>query len=108
MLEHLRGLRTEWEDKIPDKVIHSDTTPPRNFKVRRSWFTGVVADVECLLIEETITGDAKRAAAEQLLERFTSEGFQRQELTIPDDIQTANRLIDIILGREISTPRMEG
>lgn len=97
MLEHLRGLRTGWKDEIPDRVIHSNE-PDNLYKVRRNWFTGVVADVENLLIEGSITNGNKRAAAEQLLDRFTSEEFRDQELTTAEDIQTANRLIDIILG----------
>ena len=50
MLEHLRGLRTGWKDEIPGKVIHSDAAD-NQYKVRRNWFTGVVADVENLLAE---------------------------------------------------------
>ncbi len=98
MLEHLRGLRTGWKDEIPGKVIHSNE-PDNLYKARRSWFTGVVADVENLLIEGSITGETRRAAARQLLDRFTSEKFIDQELTTAEDIQTANNLIDIILGK---------
>ncbi len=98
MLEHLRGLRTGWKDEIPGKVIHSDAADNR-YKVRRNWFTGVVADVENLLTDGEITTDEGRAAAGQLLDTFTSEEFTRRELTSAQDIQTANSLIDVILGK---------
>ena len=98
MLEHLRGLRTDWKDEIPGKVIHSDAVD-NQYKVRRNWFTGVVADVENLLIDGEITTDEGKAAAGQLLDTFTSDEFANRELTTAQDIQTANRLIDVILGK---------
>lgn len=98
MLEHLRGLRTGWKDEIPGKVIHSNE-PDNLYKVRRNWFTGVVADVENLLVEGSIRNGVKKVAAEQLLERFTSDEFRDRDLTTPEDIQTANNLIDVILGK---------
>lgn len=97
MLEHLRDLRTNWKDEFPDHIVHSDEAD-REYKVRRSWFEGVISDVENLLTEEIITDSTKITAAERLLERFTSKEFIDQELTTAEDIATANRLIDIILG----------
>lgn len=96
MLEHLKGLRFDWSDEIPERVIHSDDTD-NLYKVRRNWFTGVAADVYNLLNEGFLTDSAKRAAAEQLLARFASEEFSKRALTTAEDIQKTNELIDIIL-----------
>ena len=95
-LEHLRILRTTWSDEIPEKIIHSDSRIKS--KARRNWFTGVVANVENALTEEEIKTPEQKMAAEELLTRFTSKEFIEQELTKKEDIQEANRLIDIILS----------
>ena len=99
LLEHLRGLRDDWSDEIPEEIIHSDA-PDSKFKVRASWFVGVTADVFCALEEGEIKTPQGRAAAEQLITRFTSEEWANQDLTTAEDIQEANRLIDIILTEE--------
>lgn len=97
MLEHLKRLRTDWSDQIPKEIVHSDA-PDNQYKVRRNWFTGVVADVANLLDEGEITDLARQTAAKQLIASFTSEEFINRDLTTIEDIQTANSLIDIILG----------
>ena len=98
LMEHLRELRGGWSDEIPQEVIHSNALDNR-YKVRRNWFTGVVADVANLLDEGTLKSEGSKKAAEKLLKRFTSKEFTSRELTTAKDIQTANRLIDVILGK---------
>ena len=98
-LEHLRGLRHDWSNEIPDEIVHSDASNSR-FKVRACWFIGVTADVINALEEGEIRSRQGKVAAEQLIARFTSEEWAAQELTRKVDIQEANRLIDIILGKQ--------
>ena len=95
-LDHLKALRFDYEDEIPFKVIHS-TDENRNFKARKSWFAGAVADVENAVRERLIKTDKGKRATKQFLERFTSEEFTKQRLTEESDIEEANRLIDIII-----------
>jgi len=95
-LGHLRDLRYVSSDEIPHKIIHS-IDENRNFKVRKSWFAGVVADVENAFRRGEIRTPERKLAAKQLMERFTSEEFTQQKLTEESDIVEANRLIDIIL-----------
>lgn len=96
-LEHLIVLRDTWSDEIPDRVIHSDSRIMS--KARRNWFVGVVADVKVALDEGYIQSAEAREATEKLMDRFTSRKFIKQKLTKKEDIQEANRLIDVILGR---------
>ena len=101
LLGHLRGLRYDWSDEIPEEIIHSDAPPDKRYsKARTSWFTSVTADVYYALEEGEIKTPQGKAVAEQLITRFTSEEWANQDLTTAEDIQEANRLIDIILTEE--------
>jgi len=97
-MQHLEFLRDEFSDEIPAEIIHSDALNNR-FKVRVGWFQGVVATAWNLLSEGQISGNRQQAAAQRLVDKFTSQEFVDQDLTTRRDITVANRLIDIILGR---------
>jgi hypothetical protein len=99
-LEHLKMLRHDFSDEIPDRILHS-TNKDNKYKVRRNWFQGVVADTENALSKGKIKTSEGKLAAEQLLERFTSEEFKQRELTEKRDIEEANKLIDIILQEKL-------
>lgn len=96
LLEHLVWLRNEFSDEIPDEIVHS-TDKDNKYKVRRSWFTGVVAAAEEALRKGEIKTSEGKLAVEQLSERFTSEEFIQKAKTEKEDIEKANELIDIIL-----------
>ena len=95
-LEHLSTLRSTWSDEIPHEVIHSDSGIKS--KARKNWFIGVVADVANALGEGEIKTHDGKKAAKKLISRFTSRKFVRQPLTKRQDIELANKLIDIILS----------
>ena len=97
-IEHLKWLRFDYSDEIPARIVLSDDSVNK-FKARKNWFQGVVADVDRALTKGHITTQAGKVAAEQLLERFTSKEFVKQKLTTKSDIDEANRLIDVILGK---------
>lgn len=96
-LGHLRVLRFGWKDEIPQVILHS-TDKDNWYKVRARWFTGVCADTFNLLNEKRLQGPQSIAAAQQLIQVFTSEEFVSKERTDQGDIVLANQLIDAILA----------
>jgi len=94
MLEHLRNLRNGWSDEISDVIVHFGT-----YKARKSWFQGIVIELELGIINGEITDPAIIQAAERFMDRHTSQEFQNQELTTREDIEAGNRIVDLILGR---------
>lgn len=101
-LKELARLRDDWNDEIPEQVVHSNS-PMANFKVRRGWFGNIILATRLALDDKSIRSDEGKKAAEQLISRFTSDKFREQKLTKKEDIQEANRLIDIVLKREPAT-----
>lgn len=99
MLKNLDRLRgPQWKDEIPTEVVHSNSQD-KFYKARKGWFQSITANAEVLMMKGEIGDDNARAAAEQLVAKFTSREFSQQELTTVEDIALANSLLDIILGR---------
>ena len=101
MIERLRQLRNDFKDEVPDRIVHS-CDPDNRYKIRTGWFVGVRADVCNLLRDGKIVDIAERAAAEELVERFSSDEWVQRDYNTPEDIAEANRLLDIILGDKVS------
>jgi hypothetical protein len=97
LVDKLRELREDWSDEIPQEEKHS-TSENNKYKVRGAWFDSVVADVWLLLEDKVITKEESKKAANELINKFTTEEFKNRELTTKEDIQTANKLIDEILA----------
>lgn len=93
-MEHLKRLRNEFSDDIPDTVLHGDGS----FKVRRNWWQGVIGDLETALSKGLVPNDLKQET-EGFLEHYTSDEFHAQPLTTSEDIGKVNSLLDRILGR---------
>lgn len=93
-IEHLRRLRTEFSDEIPDKVLHGRG----DFKVRRNWWQGVVGDLDLLRTRGQIPQELQ-GEVDGFLKHYTSEDFHSQPLTTVEDISRVNNLLDRILGR---------
>jgi hypothetical protein len=96
-LVHLAEIKSIWSDGIPKEIVHSDSR--LSIKARRNYFVGIVADVSNALTGNLITTQEKNDAANELIQKFTSDEFNNQELTTPEDIAEANRLVDIIVGK---------
>ena len=96
LIDQLRRFREDWSDKIPQEIIHS-VAPDNKYKVRTNWFAGVVLNAWCLLEEGKLTDESAKKAAQELVNRFTTEDFKNRKLHTAEDIQTANNLIDGIL-----------
>jgi uncharacterized protein YaaW (UPF0174 family) len=97
--EQLKSLRRDWSDEIPQEVIHFNDEDSK-YKVRRNWFQQIVTNTWMLLDEGKISNEESKKAAEELIEKFTSEEFVERKLTTSEDIETANHLMDVILGEE--------
>jgi len=98
LFDHLTKLRDDFRDEIPVEVLHS-ISPNNNYKVRRTWFQGVVADIE-LMMDKGLLVPTLKENAEQVISYFTSDKFHYQPLTLREDIDKANEVIDLILGRK--------
>ncbi len=96
--KHLTELRDGFSDEIPTEVLHS-ISPNNRFKVRRLWFQDVVADIEYIMMHNDVTSPDVKEKAEKFIKHVTSHEFHQQPLTSKADIEEANEVIDLILGR---------
>ncbi|MDD5147284.1 MAG: hypothetical protein PHV63_01870 [Candidatus Daviesbacteria bacterium] len=95
--EDLIRYRGGYSDEIPEEILHS-TSPNNNFKVRKSWFQGLVAHLENGIVFGEITEPDTIRKVERGLRRFTSERFRQKVRTTRRDIQYANLLIELVTG----------
>ncbi len=93
-LEGLQHLRDDWNDEVPDEIIHNWG----NFKVRMAWWQSLVLDLEVLERRGKISKDLQEEV-NKFVKHYTSDEFHKQKLTTAEDIGRANNLIDRILGR---------
>ncbi len=97
-LEHLRFLRDNFSDRIPDRVIHSNDKDKR-YKVRRNWWAGLLADLSNGLDEGVFPGHLK-GEVEQFMEEHYGDEFREKPLIEAADIKKANDLLDKIFGKK--------
>ena len=97
MVQELRDLRFNWSDKVTEERVNSASKDNKR-KVRKAWFSHVI--YACWLLSDAgkIATEDGRQAAKDLMERFSTEKFQKQKETKEDDIKEANRLIDVVLS----------
>lgn len=93
--EELREFRDAFSDEIPAEILNS-ISPNNRFKVRKGWFQGLVARLECGIMFGDITNPLIVSKTERGMARFTSSRFQKN-LTTKRDITYANLLIDLVL-----------
>lgn len=93
-LEHLRYLREEFSDEIPEKIIHSGP-----YKVRKNWWQGVTADLEAVIEDEDIKDSELLTEVQSFLINHLTDEFN-ERLTTAQDIEEANVLIDKVLANQ--------
>ena len=94
--EGLERLRDEYSDDIPQEIVHSNSLNNK-FKVRGSWFQGVIAILENGITEGGITDPVVIQRVERGINRFTTRKFGEEDPTKPRDIKYANLLIKLVL-----------
>jgi len=97
-VKRLKSLRDDFSDDIPDEILHSNDEDNK-YKVRGSWFQGVIADTEGLL--SYASKDAPELEEiKEIMNYFTdSEEFRGKmsSRTERSDIDKGNRLIELAL-----------
>ena len=93
-LSHLKHLRYEFKDDIPEKILHSNS-PNSNYKVRKSWFVGVVADATNIITDGYATNTSKQIYKE-FVDKYWSTNIS--QLTTEEEIKEANKLLDHLIG----------
>jgi hypothetical protein len=89
-LAHLRLLRDDFSDEIPDKLLHSPMGQPK-YKVRKSWFQGVIADARNIVLDNYAHENTKEQFQE-FWDYYETSGMSSR-LTTRKDIDKANQLL---------------
>lgn len=94
--DHLRFLKGEFSDEIPDEVIHFN-----KFKVRRNWWVGLLGALQNGLADGVFSDPRARLEIENFTNFYLdSANFFDKPLTTQEDISRANRIINIALGED--------
>ena len=99
---HLRRLKTDWKDGIPDEIKHS-TSPDSGWKVQGAWFQ-VVGGEMAHIIRRQHGGEV--LISQELFDEISSyhdlltgdECPVKQGLTRQEDIDKAEAMIDKLLA----------
>lgn len=91
----LKELKDDWNDEIPEKIIHSDSTNKR-FKARTSWFQGLIAILEIMVIDGEINNRKIITEIESFSQKIKSRDWD-QTRTTKKEIGEANNLINKVL-----------
>ena len=98
-LDYLVHLRDDFLDEIPTKIIHGKHgAADLVYKVRKNWFQKVHGEIRIAKMENLIPANVVEQALE-FCRQIESEDFHKR-LTQPEDIQSANKIIDLILQRK--------
>ncbi|GEM_PF-1729108 len=91
--ENIRMLRDAYSNEIPENIVHS-TDENNKFKVRGAWWAALGGNLRVSLREGTITDPLVRSNIENFLDT------PKSEMTTKEDIDRANKIINIVLGDE--------
>lgn len=97
-MEHLRWLKDTFSDEIPKEIIHGGYRHGVEYKVQKNWWTGVIADLDMLLVEGRIPSEYRQEVEAFIIE-YTSEQYRAEYLYTATDIARANQLIDKVVGK---------
>lgn len=106
--EKLQALKANFTDEIPEDAVHSDSKAPKNIKARiGGWFTPVVLYLAIGIEQGEITDPKIKEEITNFIEQYTSKSFHIQDYTLEnfrmkkgttkEDIERANRTIDLYL-----------
>jgi hypothetical protein len=96
-IEDLLILRDDYKNEIPREILHS-TSSDNKYKVRKSWFQGLVAVAENRLMKGLIREPNLVKDIDAFIVRYTSPDWAHPAvLTTKEDIEKADNLIDKIL-----------
>jgi len=100
ILQIFKELRDEYSDEIPPNLVNSVTNPKS--KVRTGFFNNVANAIELALNFNLIKDPKAREAAEAYKNYVYSGEFHTRQgrLTTQTDIDRANNLLDLLLGRK--------
>ena len=94
-LKHMKFLRDDFSNEIPEKILHSNMGQPK-YKVRKNWFQGVIADADCVISDGYATDHTKRLFEEFMSYYKNSDAMNR--LTKSEDIDKANKLLTSLIN----------
>ena len=96
--QHLKWLKNDSIDEIPQEILSGHNRDKSNYKVRKNWWAGVLADLANILEEGLIKDEELKERIWAFLQEYTANGFfARQRLTTQEDIVKVNALIDEVL-----------
>ncbi len=93
-LSHLKFLRDDFSDEIPEKILHSPEGQ-QPYKVRKSWFQGVIADAASVIHYGYATDRTKKRFEEFVKYYKSSDPIKR--LTTKEGIDKANSLLTSLI-----------
>jgi hypothetical protein len=95
ILIRLKGLRDDWSDEIPNKILHGDSeVDAPKFKVRKNWWESLVGNLDLLIDLHQLPLELEQEI-ELFDEKYAKEIKER--LATAEDIAEANALITKIL-----------
>lgn len=97
VLTGLKRLRDEYEDEIPEEIVHSNSLRSK-IKARKGWFCSVSGRLEYLIYLGLIKDPTVFKKLARGVDIFTSERFKKRERTRKIDIIYGNLLINLALG----------
>lgn len=95
-LEKLESLRDDWSNEIPEEEIHGYQNPGK-YKVLKTWFTLVVSDLQFAVSQGEITDPKTIKKVNGFVKKFTSKDFHSQQRVTQEDIQRADKIINLAL-----------
>ena len=98
MITDLKHLRDDYSEDIPDEILHSPMeSPPPKYKVRKAWFTVLVAMLDNLFRDNLIINVELNQKIQRYKKSVVNFEFTNR-LTTRNDIDEANSLINEIIA----------
>ncbi|MBU0460990.1 MAG: hypothetical protein KJ574_00225 [Nanoarchaeota archaeon] len=96
-LQHVRALRHDWSDDIPDEILHSDSMPggPK-FKARKNWFNIFVGWLSVGVYKNYLPSEFEDRYRK--FNQYMHDTDFRKRHTIREDIDKVNGMLDEIIS----------
>ena len=96
IIGHLKRLKDAHKNDVPKEIIRGWNRDKLDYKVRKNWWVGVMADIANLLEEDFIRDEKLIVSMKYFLKKYVNNEFV-DRLTTAEDIQEANQLIEKIV-----------